>query len=146
MSYGFSPAIISEIVDLTSVTEDGVKKTSVPVSDSLIPEFELNDYGFPLNDMSALVKAQSLEEYNMLVNRLSSYQANNPDTSKLSQADLIRGIMPRSMQTPFEIERVASAYGSSLQDELNRCALSDAVKAAQNSASSSSSDSTVSTT
>lgn len=146
MNYGFSPAIISEVVDLTPVTEDGVKKTSVPDSDSLIPEFELNDYGFPLNDMSALVKAQTLEEYNMLVQRLSSYQANNPDTSKMSQADIIRGIMPRSMQTPFELDRVASAYGSSLQDELNRRALSEAVKAAQTSVSSSSSDSSVSTT
>lgn len=127
-TYGFQKAVVTPLADLTPVTEDGVKKTVTPQSDNLVPEFELNDFGFPLNDMAALVRAQSLEEYNMIVQRLQHYEAQNPDNSKKSVADILRGIMPREMQTPFEIYRVATQYGSRLQEEINNRVLAAQMK------------------
>lgn len=66
-------------------------------------DFEYNAFGFPLNEISALNGCRSVQEYNALLDKIQEYQANNPDTSKMSIQELIENVAPRSYQTPSEI-------------------------------------------
>lgn len=105
-------------------------KKQVPVSDDGVPsrkirlqnateDFELNAFGFPLNDIAALNGAKSIQEYNAIVSKLNEYVANNPDNSKMSVKDLIATVSPRSFQTPSELDRAAQWIGSHWQNKLD---------------------------
>ena len=109
-------AIITPWVDSPVLSEDGVDVQKIRVQ-GVNEDFQFNAFGFPLNDIAALNGAKSLQEYQAIVSRLQQYQADNPDTSKLSVKDMISNIMPRSFQTPAEIERAASYIGEFYQDK-----------------------------
>lgn len=82
-------------------------------------DFAENAFGWPLNDIAALNGAKSLQEYELIASRMQEYQANNPDTSKMSVNDLIAAIEPRTFQTPAEVARFAEFYGRNLQDKVD---------------------------
>lgn len=82
-------------------------------------DFEYNAFGFPLNEISALNGCRSVQEYNALLDKIQEYQANNPDTSKMSIQELIENVAPRSYQTPSEIVQAASWLGSRLQSKID---------------------------
>lgn len=82
-------------------------------------DFEYNAFGFPLNEISALNGCRSVQEYNALLDKIQEYQANNPDTSKMSIQELIENVAPRSYQTPSEIIQAASWLGSRLQSKID---------------------------
>lgn len=67
-------------------------------------DFNLNDAGWIRNDLSAAVRAQSLTEYQAIVNRLVEIkqQGGIPDDMPLDQA--ISQIKPRWAQSPNELE------------------------------------------
>lgn len=107
---------ITPWVDSPVLSEDGVDIQKINVQ-GVNEDFQYNSFGFPLNDIAALNGAKSLQEYQAIVARLQQYQADNPDTSKLSVKDMIANIMPRSFQTPAEIERAAAYIGEHYQDK-----------------------------
>lgn len=82
-----------------------------------VQDFELNDAGFPMNDISALNGAKSVQEYQMLLQKIQMYQAENPDTSGLTVAQLINTVQPRFAQTPAEICQAAEYIGSRMNAE-----------------------------
>lgn len=86
---------------------------------SIPQDFQYNAFGFPLNEISALNGCRSVQEYNALLDKIQEYQANNPDTSKMSIQELIENVAPRSYQTPSEIVQAASWLGSRLQSKID---------------------------
>lgn len=67
-------------------------------------DFNLNDAGWIRNDLSAAVRAQSLTEYQAIVNRLVEIKQKGgiPDDMPLDEA--ISQIKPRWAQSPNELE------------------------------------------
>lgn len=111
-------------------TEDGLQVGTL-VS-RRVQDFELNDAGFPMNDISALNGAKSVQEYQMLLQRIQMYQAENPDTSGLTVAQLINTVQPRFAQTPAEICQAAEYIGARMNAEyLQKVEGIRAAKAAQ---------------
>lgn len=117
-------------------TEDGLQVGTL-VS-RRVQDFELNDAGFPMNDISALNGAKSVQEYQMLLQKIQMYQAENPDTSGLTVAQLINTVQPRFAQAPAEICQAAEYIGSRMNAEymekvegIRAAKAAQAVKAAQ---------------
>lgn len=87
-------------VDLTPTT--GAK---VPIDNFDGQEFNLNDAGWVRNDISQIARAQSLQEYNLIMSRLQVLDESKslPDNMTVEQA--IKSIKPRFCQSPNEIEQ-----------------------------------------
>ena len=107
--------IISSWTDKKVLTKDKEDKQAIKVQ-GVTEEFQFNAYGFPMNDIAALNGAKSLQEYNMILQRLQQYQADNPDTSNLTPRELLDSVVPRSFQTPAEIERAATWIGERMDE------------------------------
>lgn len=99
------------------ISDDSGKVISPRVTDNELQDFQTNLCGWIMNDISALNGAKSLQEYEAIAARLREYEASNPDTSKMSTAELIQSIAPSSFQTPSEVEQFARVYGSYLQSK-----------------------------
>lgn len=113
------------IVDMSKLSEDG-RDLDTPVSQSDCPDFLFNSYGFPLNEIAALERAQNVQEANLLLERIQNYVANNPDNSRLSLSDMIKSVSPRSAQCPSEVARAAEYISAHWQDKVD-----SAISAAQ---------------
>lgn len=98
-----------------NVVDDAGVVISPRVTDNELQDFQTNVCGWIMNDISALNGAKSLQEYEVIAARLREYEASNPDTSKMSTAELIQSVAPHSFQTPSEVEQFARVYGSYLQ-------------------------------
>jgi hypothetical protein len=105
-------------IDCPVLSKDGVDLQAIKVQ-GVTEDFQFNAYGFPLNDIAALNGAKSLQEYNMILQRLQTYAADNPDYSNLTTKELIETIVPRSFQTPAELSRAADWIGRRMDDDFN---------------------------
>lgn len=134
---------------IVPVTEDGIPSRKIRVQNAT-EDFELNAFGFPLNEIAALNGAKSIQEYNAIVSKLNEYVANNPDNSKMSVKDLIATVSPRSFQTPSELDRAAQWIGSHWQNKVDNIVLAKqaavAKKAAEKQAEEAAKTVTVTTT
>lgn len=101
--------------DFSFKSDDGLQ-VGVKVSRK-VEEFELNDSGFPMNDIAALNGAKSVQEYQILLQKIQMYQAENPDTSSLTVEQLINTVQPRFAQTPAEIVQAAEFIGSRMNED-----------------------------
>lgn len=75
-------------------------------------DFCLNEFGWVANDVSLLMKASTQQEYDLIAQRLQEIKKNNPDTSKMSDGDIIKSIWPRFYQSPSEISNFMDYYNS----------------------------------
>ena len=100
---------------------------------SVLPnvDFTLNAFGWPLTDIAALNGCKSLQEFEVIAARLREYTATNPDTSKLSVAEIIEQIQPQSFQTPSEVAQFARYYGRHLQEKVDSAVAEKLAKSAQ---------------
>lgn len=75
-------------------------------------DFNVNECGWLRNDISALSRAQTKQEYEMIAQRLKENQAvyDVKDGTKIK--DAVRMIRPRFAQTPYELENFASAVAN----------------------------------
>lgn len=74
-------------------------------------DFNIGANGFVSNDISVLARAQSEQEFQLILNRLKEYKVNNPDTSGLTDREIIqRFLIPANIQSPAEIERYVNWY------------------------------------
>ena len=112
------PIISAEWPDRPVLSKDGEDLQAIKVQ-GVTEDFQYNAFGFPLNDIAALNGAKSLQEYNMILQRLQTYAADNPDYSNLTTKDLIETIVPRSFQTPAELSRAAEWIGRRIDDNFN---------------------------
>lgn len=112
------PQESTDLCQFDCLTPDN--KSAIPVIECQPKvDFAVNSFGWPLNDISALNGCKSLQEYELISQRLNQYQAQNPDTSKLSTAELIQAVEPHSFQTPSEVMRFAEYYARHLQRNID---------------------------
>lgn len=87
-------------VDLTPTT--GAK---VPIDNFDSQEFNLNDAGWVRNDISQLARAQSLQEYNLIMSRLQVLNESKSLPENMTVEQAFKTIKPRFCQSPNEIEQ-----------------------------------------
>lgn len=97
---------------------DGVRLGAINISTIGNGDFEINAYGFFRSDIASLNAATSLQEYQLILSRLQSYEANNPDNSKKSVEQIVRETLPWRAQSPSEIRQVAEYVGNMRADQL----------------------------
>lgn len=97
---------------------DGVRLGAINISTIGNGDFEINAYGFFRSDIASLNAATSLQEYQLILSRLQSYEANNPDNSKKSTEQIIRETLPWRAQSPSEIRQVAEYVGNMRSEQL----------------------------
>ena len=112
------PIVSEKWPDRPVLSKDGVDLQAIKVQ-GVTEDFQYNAFGFPLNDIAALNGAKSLQEYNMILQRLQTYAADNPNYSNLTTKELIDTIVPRSFQTPAELSRAAEWIGRRMDDDFN---------------------------
>lgn len=100
-------------------------------------DFNVNECGWLRNDISALSRAQSKQEYEMIAQRLKENQVlyDVKDGTKIK--DAVRMIRPRFAQTPYELENFASAVANGDVVALNEKVVKKSVKSDVPDASSS---------
>ena len=106
-------------------------------------DFNLNDAGWVRNDISALARAQSKAEFDMIMSRLQVLPDKPGIGDDVSIEDAFKQIRPRWCQSPNELELWAQMTNGDVMDKLDaayREALKD-VKVDGNDSSTSSSES-----
>lgn len=102
------------------IVGDGVRLGAVNISTIGNGDFEINAYGFFRSDIASLNAATSLQEYQLILSRLQSYEANNPDNSKKSIEQIVRETLPWRAQSPSEIRQVAEYVGTMRAEQLEQ--------------------------
>lgn len=87
-------------VDLTPAA--GAK---VPIDNFDSQDFNLNEAGWVRNDISQLARAQSLQEYNLIMSRLQVLQDSKSLPENMTVEQAFKTIKPRFCQSPNEIEQ-----------------------------------------
>ena len=77
----------------------------VPIDSFDSQDFNLNDAGWVRNDISQLARAQSLQEYNLIMARLQVLKASNSLPEDMTVEQAFKTIRPRFCQSPNEIEQ-----------------------------------------
>lgn len=88
------------------------KVRSIPVDSFDVKEFNLNDAGWPRNDISQLARAQSQSEYDSILRRLVELKNTQTLPSNMKVKDAINLIKPRYVQSPNEINDFVNSLGS----------------------------------
>lgn len=102
------------------MVSDGVRLGAINISTIGNGDFEINAYGFFRSDIASLNAATSMQEYQLILSRLQSYQANNPDNSKKSVEQIVRETLPWRAQSPSEIRQVAEYVGNLRAEQLEQ--------------------------
>lgn len=102
------------------MVSDGVRLGAINISTIGNGDFEINAYGFFRSDIASLNAATSMQEYQLILSRLQSYQANNPDNSKKSVEQIVRETLPWRAQSPSEIRQVAEYVGNMRAEQLEQ--------------------------
>lgn len=102
------------------MVSDGVRLGAINISTIGNGDFEINSYGFFRSDIASLNAATSMQEYQLILSRLQSYQANNPDNSKKSVEQIVRETLPWRAQSPSEIRQVAEYVGNMRAEQLEQ--------------------------
>lgn len=85
---------------------------SIPVDSFDVKAFNLNDAGWPRNDISQLARAQSQSEYDSILRRLVELKNTQTLPSDMKVKDAINLIKPRYVQSPNEIDDFLNSLGS----------------------------------
>lgn len=90
-------------------------------------EFNINEAGFPRNDISSLARAQSKSEFDAILARLNVTDSSQSLPKDLSDKDALRLIKSKYTQSPNELEQYAqlvAQYDAEKIDEAYRKSLS----------------------
>lgn len=77
----------------------------VPIDCFDSQDFNLNEAGWVRNDISQLARAQSLQEYNLIMSRLQVLQNSKSLPENMTVEQAFKTIKPRFCQSPNEIEQ-----------------------------------------
>lgn len=77
----------------------------VPIDGYDGQDFNLNEAGWIRNDISQLARAQSLQEYNLIMSRLQVLKDSKSLPEDMTVEDAFKTIRPRFCQSPNEIEQ-----------------------------------------
>lgn len=123
--------------NLSTVSDDDSKRkllNEVCVVDNFDSNhFNLNGAGFIRNDISRLARAQSEEEYRMILSTLQEVKNDMSLPKGLTNEDAIRLCKPRLSQSPSELAQFADVLASYDVSKRNAKIRQEAVKAVESS-------------
>lgn len=91
-------------------------------------DFNINEAGYPRNDISSLARAQSKSEFDAILARLNVTNDSQSLPKELSDKDALRLIKSKYTQSPNELEQFAAQlaqYDAEKIDAAYRTALAD---------------------
>lgn len=101
---------------------------AVPIDQFDSEEFNKNDFGFIRNDISQLARAQSVQEYDLLMKRLAVLKSKGDVSPDMTPEQAVSRVRSRYLQSPNELlsyaEQLAAGDMQKL-DEAYRKALAD---------------------
>lgn len=95
--------VISPASGLELQENSDICACAVPIDQYDAQEFNINDFGYPRNDISALARAQSQQEYDMLMKKLQVSKSNGDIPADMKPADAISRVRSRYLQSPNEL-------------------------------------------
>lgn len=108
-----------EKVILQSDNPDFVKSVSVVIDQYDAKEFNLNDAGWPRNDISQLARAQSKSEFDSIMARLSVRDGGKSNIADgMTDEQIYDTVRSRYAQSPLELEMFAEYSNGSISDYL----------------------------
>ena len=102
--------VCSERPVLEPMTKKDGSPLVVAIDQYNAQSFNLGFNGFPANDLTLLERAQTLAECQLIAQRLQEVKVANPNLEGKSDADIIKMIKPRVVQSPAEVERYLDYY------------------------------------
>lgn len=98
------------IVNLPVIEDPNGVPLPLPVDQFPAESFNKNAGGWIASDVTLLMRATTQQEYEMIAARLQEVKKQNPDTSKMSDQEILKTIWHRGAQTPSEIESFMDYY------------------------------------
>lgn len=75
----------------------------VPIDQYDAESFNINDFGYTRNDISQLARAQSVQEYDMIMKRLQVLKSNGDVPKDMNPQQAISRVRSRYLQSPNEL-------------------------------------------
>lgn len=75
----------------------------VPIDQYDSQSFNINDFGYTRNDISQLARAQSVQEYDMIMKRLQVLKSNGDIPKDVTPQEAISRVRSRYLQSPNEL-------------------------------------------
>lgn len=113
----------SKVVSFTTVDQSKQLHRVCKVDQLNAKQFMQNDFGWPSNSISAMVRASSYQEFLMLAQNISTSpkQFNLPDGCSVK--DAVALCRPRSCQSPAELELYAAQLASMDMEKMDEAYL-----------------------
>ena len=83
------------------------KPLTLPLDQIYSQDFMLGSNGFPMNDITAIVRSQNVQEMNSLLAQCAQLRMKSPDNKDKSDEELLNELHPRHWQTPSEVMEIA---------------------------------------
>ena len=83
-------------------------------------EFNRNDAGWIRNDLSLLARAQSLQEYELIMSRLQEVRSQSNLPTGVTDQQAFDMVIPRFAQSPLELERYVQMSNDSVVERVNK--------------------------
>lgn len=116
----FKPCDYSKVSSIVkSDNPDFLKSVSIVIDQYDSKEFNLNDAGWPRNDISQLARAQSKSEYDSIMARLAVRDSGKSNiVAGMTDEQIYDSVRPRYAQSPLELAMFAEYSNGSVSDYL----------------------------
>lgn len=99
----------------------------VPIDQFNSQSFNIGSNGLPANDITLLMRAQNVREYEVILNRLQEVRVKNPNNKGKTDKQIIGEMMPSWVQTPAEIDKFMNWYNQTHEISFSDSVQTDSV-------------------
>lgn len=92
---------------------------AVPIDQYDSEDFNRNDFGYIRNDISQLARAQSVQEYDLIMKRLSVLKSKGDIPADMKPTDAIARVRSRYLQSPNELLSYAESLANGDMQKLD---------------------------
>ena len=92
---------------------------AVPIDQYDSQDFNQNDFGYIRNDISQLARAQSVQEYDLIMKRLAVLKSKGDIPADMKPTDAIARVRSRYLQSPNELLSYAESLAHGDMDKLD---------------------------
>lgn len=95
--------LVTPAVQIELKENEDICACAIPIDQFDSQDFNINDFGYPRNDISALARAQSQQEYDMLMKKLQVLKSKGDVPADMKPQDAISRVRSRYLQSPNEL-------------------------------------------
>lgn len=111
--------LVSSSSVLLELDNKDITALAVPIDQYDSEDFNKNDFGYIRNDISQLARAQSTQEYDAIMKRLTVLRANGDVPKDMKPSDALKRVRSRYLQSPNELQQYAEQMASVDMDALD---------------------------